>query len=82
MIAYFTYFQLGKRVGEGFRSADKWRDETYIFLKVEGGVVHEGLDHSHEVDEQGEVVLSDVDAYALGDEGAEARQHLRQAGIL
>ena len=32
--------------------------------------------HAHQVDQDGQVVLHHVHAYALRDEGAESRQHL------
>lgn len=47
-----------------------------VLLQEERLVLQERLDHAHQVDEDGQVVLHHVHAHPLRDEGAESRQHL------
>ena len=47
-----------------------------VLLQEERLVLEERLDHAHQVDEDGQVVLHHVHAHALRNEGAESRQHL------
>ena len=44
------------------------RRQTHIFLQIQCGVVHERLDHSHEINQQGQVILHNI------------HTHLREGG--
>ena len=52
-----------------------------VLFQEQGPVLQQRLDHPHQVDEDGEVVLHDVDPHALGDEGAQSGQHGVEAGV-
>ena len=48
-----------------------WDQFVEIFLKVKSWIFQERLDHPHEVDEDGKVVLDHINSYALSNESTE-----------
>ena len=52
---------------------DGWDELVKIFLQVQGLILKKRLDHPHEVDEDGEVMLDHINSHALSNEGTESR---------
>ena len=52
-----------------------------LLLQVEGLVLQQRLDHPHQVDQDGEVVLHHVHTNSFRYEGAQTGQHLREEGV-
>ena len=49
-----------------------WYQLMKIFLQVQSLILKKRFDHSHEVDEDGEVMLDHINSDALSNEGTES----------
>jgi hypothetical protein len=56
-------------------------ENTHVALQGERRILQKRSTHPHQVDEESEVSLNNVDANTLSNEGAEPREHLVKPGV-